>query len=104
MHCVHVKEVAHDSSKRFSRGRHFYKRLLLAGTGGRSKARLEDSGGRSKARRDGRVKGRGSRERGSSECGPTEWIRDRLSVRTVSIVFVMRYDDIHMLSYNFNNA
>ena len=31
MHCVHVKEVAHDSSKRFSRGRHFYKRLLLAG-------------------------------------------------------------------------
>ena len=31
MHCVHVKEVAHDSSKRFSRGRHFYKSLLLAG-------------------------------------------------------------------------
>ena len=31
MHCVHVKEVAHDSSKRFSRGRHFYKGLLLAG-------------------------------------------------------------------------
>ena len=55
MHCVHVKEVAHDSSKRFSRGRHFYKRLLLAGIGGRSKARLGGSGGRSKARRDGRV-------------------------------------------------
>ena len=56
MHCVHVKEVAYDSSKRFSRGRHFYKRLLLAGIGGRSKARLGGSGGRSKARRDGRVK------------------------------------------------
>ena len=31
MHCVHVKEVAHDSSKLFSRGRHFYNSLLLTG-------------------------------------------------------------------------
>ena len=36
MHCIHVKDVAHDSLKQFSRGRHFYKSLLLAGAHGRA--------------------------------------------------------------------
>ena len=52
MHCVHVKEVAHDSFKTIQQRTPLLQVFIV---GGRSKARLGGSGGRSKARRDGRV-------------------------------------------------
>ena len=35
MNSIYVEDVADDSSNQFSRGRHFYKSLLLAGALGR---------------------------------------------------------------------